>query len=120
MLSINYIILFRITCIIIKKIKEKKNLSDKEKSMKIFCSFVTFFTSMGLTWIFKVVQISKARFVFEILFCFCSGLQGFIFFILYLYTEKDVRMKWMEIVLRRKLNNKQNPTMEMHTINDGL
>ena len=49
---------------------------------------------LGLTWTFGFLAIDDATFIFQLLFCACNSIQGFLVFTLFCLRSQDVRKAW--------------------------
>lgn len=46
---------------------------------------------LGITWIFGILAVGDLRIVFQYLFCISTSFQGFLIFLIYCMTDRDVR-----------------------------
>ena len=70
---------------------------------------------LGLTWIFPIFavgDVKEVQFVFQLLFCVFSSLQGFFIFLFYVLVNKQVKTMIKDMVCKRWRPKKTNATEE--------
>ena len=55
-------------------------------------------TVLGITWIFGILAVGDVRIVFQYLFCISTSLQGFLIFVIYCMTDRDVRERLVRLL----------------------
>lgn len=105
MLIINYLTMFKLLPFVLKKIEEKKSISQNQKRKKQFIAFLSFSTMMGLGWIFGIIPTGNykiIKYILQFLFCICSTFQGFMFFLMFLWSEEDSMQYWRKLCFRKR------------------
>lgn len=59
---------------------------------------VCVFFLLGLTWVFGLLAVSKARVVFSYLFCTFTTLKGFLLFVFHVCRERGARRYWEDFL----------------------
>ena len=55
-------------------------------------------TVLGITWIFGILAVGDVRIVFQYLFCISTSLQGFLIFVIYCMTDRNVRERLVRLL----------------------
>ncbi|KAK8786095.1 hypothetical protein V5799_007539 [Amblyomma americanum] len=56
-------------------------------------------TLLGVTWIFGVFAVGKARTAFQYAFCLCNSMQGFLIFVVRVLQYAEARAAWAQLVV---------------------
>ncbi|XP_022246737.1 adhesion G protein-coupled receptor E1-like isoform X2 [Limulus polyphemus] len=61
----------------------------------------TVMTLLGVTWVFGVLAVGKAKLVFQYVFCIANSLQGFLIFLVRCLQYPEARNGWIQLVKTR-------------------
>lgn len=86
---INLIILM----LVIKSLLSSTLQTDTRRSIGLlhFRRVLGIMTVFGITWLFGVLAVGDLRIIFQYLFCISNSVQGFMIFVIYCLTDRNVR-----------------------------
>ena len=111
MVAINTIIFVMVLRVLLKSIRRKlKDQPEKQKIhsiLRALISIVSIMVLFGMQWMFGVLTVAKATFVFQWLFVIFSSLQGIMIFVFLVLMGSDTRKQWLNVILHFRVKGVQ-------------